>query len=159
MRFGCRRTSEKHYEFNVRASEVDPRVKAHPEIGFVLEKGGKPQDVEHASVDTCVDSQGRLVFWLMGYSREVFDHLESYGIHSIQVPYAREWFGKLYSGEPPKDDLFLSNIRLEAATGQDVTKAVQIPKPDSLMERSYQFVKWLDQKNPGPSASVDDGKA
>jgi hypothetical protein len=140
--------AKKHFEFNVRASEVDPRVKAHPEIGFVLEKGGKPEDVEHASVDTHVDSQGKLVIWLMGYSRELFDHLDSYGMHSIQVPYAREWFGKLYSGEPPKDDLFLSNIRLEAATGQDVSKAVAIPKPDSLMERSYQFVKWLDHRNP-----------
>ncbi|MEO5912869.1 MAG: hypothetical protein ABIS50_01460 [Luteolibacter sp.] len=141
-------TEGKHYDLTARASEIDPRAKAHPEIGFLLEKGGKPQDVEHASVDTRVPSQGKLVIWLMGYDKELFNHLDSYGMNSIQVCYAREWFDKLYSGPPPKDDLFLSNIRLEAATGEDASEAVDIPKPDSIMERSYQFVKWLDQKNP-----------
>ena len=138
----------KHYDLTARASEIDKRVKAHPEIGFLLEKDGKPQDIEHASVDTRVPSQGKLVIWLMGYNRDLFDHLDSYGLHSIQIHYARDWFGKLYSGPPPRDDLFLSNIRLEAATGTDASKAVDIPKPDSIMERSYQFVKWLDRENP-----------
>lgn len=137
-----------NYDLSARASEIDKRAKAHPEIGFLLEKDRKPQDVEHASVDTRVPSRGKLVIWLMGYNKELFDHLDSYGMHSIQVHYAREWFGKLYSGAPPKDDLFLSNIRLEAATGDNVSKAVEIPKPDSIMERSYQFVKWLDRENP-----------
>lgn len=138
----------KNYDLTARASEIDKRAKAHPEIGFLLEKDGKPQDVQHASVDTRVPSSGKLVIWLMGYNKELFDHLDSYGMHSIQVHYAREWFGKLYSGAPPKDDLFLSNIRLEAATGENASKAVDIPKPDSIMERSYQFVKWLDRENP-----------
>ena len=138
----------KHYEFTARASEIDKRAKAHPEIGFLLEKDGKPQDVEHASVDTRVPSQGKLVIWLMAYNKDLFNHLDSYGMHSIQVHYARDWFGKLYSGEPPADDLFLSKIRLEAATGTDCSKAVDIPEPDGIMERSYQFVKWLDRKNP-----------
>ena len=35
----------RRYDFAVRASEIDPRVKSHPEIDFVLEKNGKPQDV------------------------------------------------------------------------------------------------------------------
>jgi hypothetical protein len=39
-------------------------------------------------------------------------------------------------------------IRLEAATGTDQTKLIDIPKPDGLMERSYQFVKHLDKKHP-----------
>lgn len=137
----------KHYDLIARASAIDKRTKAHPEIGFLLEKNGKPQDTEHASVDTRVPSQGKLVIWLMGYNRELFDRLDSYGMHSIQVHYAREWFGKLYSGPPPQDDLFLSNIRLEAATGEDASKAVDIPKPDCIMERSYQFVRWLDREN------------
>lgn len=138
----------KSYDLTARASEIDKRAKAHLEIGFLLEKDGKPQDVQHASVDTRVESSGKLVIWLMGYNKELFDHLDSYGMHSIQIHYAREWFGKLYSGAPPKDDLFLSNIRLEAATGKNASKAVDIPKPDSIMERSYQFVKWLDRENP-----------
>ncbi|MES2660588.1 MAG: hypothetical protein V4689_18325 [Verrucomicrobiota bacterium] len=138
----------KHYHLTARASEIDKRARPHPEIGFLLEKGGKPQDIEHASVDTRVPSQGKLVIWLMGYNKDLFNQLDRYGMHSIQVHYAREWFGKLYSGAPPKDDLFLSNIRLEAATGVDASKAVDIPKPDSIMERSYQFVKWLDRVNP-----------
>lgn len=136
------------FDLSARASVIDPRAKAHPEIDFLLEKGGKPQDLEHASVDTRIRSQGRLVIWLMGYNKDLFDHLSSYGLNSIQVHYANGWFGKLYSGPPPQDDLFLSKIRLEAATGEDTSKALDIPKPDSIMERAYQFVKWLDRENP-----------
>jgi hypothetical protein len=138
----------KHHDLTARASAIDNRAKAHPEIGLLLEKDGKPQDTEHASVDTRVPSQGKLVIWLMGYNKDLFDHLDGYGLHSIQIHYARDWFGKLYSGPPPRNDLFLSNIRLEAATGEDASKAVDIPKPDCIMERSYQFVKWLDRENP-----------
>ena len=149
---GCGRPAAadqaKRYDLAARASEIDKRAKAHPEIGFVFEKGGKPQDVQHASVDTRVPSKGRLVIWLMAHNKELSTRLDSYGMHSIQVHYAREWFGKLYSGEPPRDDLFLSKIRLEAATGEDFSKEVEIPKPDGIMERSYQFVKWLDRENP-----------
>lgn len=137
-----------HFTFNARASEIDPGAKAHPEIGFVLEKDGKPQDLERASVDTRVLSRGKLVIWLMGYNKELFDHLDSYGLHSIQVHYAREWFTKLYSGAPPADDMFLSKIRLEAATGEDCGPVVDIPKADSIMGRAFQFVKWLAAKNP-----------
>lgn len=136
------------FDLSERASKIDFRAKAHPEIGFLLEKDGKPQDVQHSTVDTRVPSQGKLVIWLMGYNKDLFDHLASYGLHAIQPHYANGWFGKLYSGPPPSDELFLSNIRLEAATGEDSSRAVEIPKPDSIMERSYQFVKWLDRKNP-----------
>lgn len=138
----------KRYDLSARASEIDKKAKAHPEIGFLLEKDGKPQDTQRACVDTRVPSQGKLVIWLMGHNRDLFERVSSYGLHAIQVHYANAWFGKLYSGEPPRDDLFLSNIRLEAATGQDHSRAVRIPRPDSIMERSYQFVKWLDRENP-----------
>ncbi|MEO5715622.1 MAG: hypothetical protein ABIT37_19240 [Luteolibacter sp.] len=140
--------AEGKFDLTARASGIDPMAKPHPEIDFLFEKDGKPQDVEHASVDTRVASQGKLVIWLMGYNKDFFDHLSSYGLNSIQVHYANGWFSKLYSGPPPQDDLFLSNIRLEAATGMDVSKAVDIPKADSIKERSYQFVKWLDHENP-----------
>ena len=33
-------------------------------------------------------------------------------------------------------------------TGEDFSDEVQIPKPDGMMERAYQFVKWLDKENP-----------
>ncbi len=137
-----------HFAFTARASEIDPTAKAHPEINFLFEKDGKPQDTEHASVDTRIDSRGKLVIWLMGYTRDLFDHLDGYGMNSIQVHYAREWFPKLYPGPPPADDLFLSKIRLEAATGKDASEAVDIPKADSIMGRSFQFVKWLAARNP-----------
>ena len=137
------------YKFQARASVIDPRAKAHPEIDFFLEKNGKPADLENASVDTRVAPQGKLVIWLMAYNGELFDHLNSYGLHAIQVHYANGWFGKLYgNAKPPADDLFLSNIRLEAATGQDFSKEVNIPQPDGMMERSLQFVKWLAKNNP-----------
>ncbi len=137
-----------HYDLKVRASAIDKQAKANPEVGFLLEKGGKPQDEEHASVDTRVPSRHRLVIWLMGYNRELFDHLDGYGMNSIQVHYPREWFGKLYSGKPPADDLFLSKIRLEAATGKDSSQAIDVPEPDSVKGRSYRLVKWLARENP-----------
>jgi len=140
--------SPRHYKLSARASKIDPRAKEHPEIGFVFEKDGKPQDMQRASVDTRAAPQGKLVIWLMGHNQELFDRVSSYGLHAIQVHYANSWFGKLYAGPPPDDDLFLSNIRLEAATGEDHGPAVAIPKPDSIEERAYQFVKWLDKENP-----------
>lgn len=136
------------FELTARASEIDKRTKEHPEIGFVFQKDGKPQDVQHACVDTRVAPQGKLVIWLMGHNRELFEKVFGYGLHAIQVHYANGWFGKLYGGTPPEDDLFLSKIRLEAATGEDHSKALEIPRPDGIMERSYQFVKWLDRENP-----------
>jgi hypothetical protein len=136
------------HDLSARASEIDKRTKEHPEIDFVFTKNGKPQDIQHACVDPRVESQGRLVIWLMGHNPELFEKLSGYGLHAIQVHYANGWFAKLYPGTPPQDDLFLSKIRLEAATGEDHSKEVDIPRPDGVMERSYQFVKWLDRKNP-----------
>jgi len=46
--------SARRYELSARASVIDPRARPHPEIDFVFEKDGKPQDVENASVDTRV---------------------------------------------------------------------------------------------------------
>ncbi len=137
----------KRYDLTARASAIDPRAKPHPEINFLFEKDGKPQDVEHAAVDTRVAPRGKLVIWLMGHSKDLFDRTSSYGLHSIQVHYANGWFSKL-NKEPPPDDKYLGRIRLEAATGEDVSDAIDIPKPDGLAERSVQLVKWLAKENP-----------
>src|ERR1700761_9387091 len=75
--------SPKRYELNARASVIDPRARPHPEIDFVFEKNGKPQDVENASVDTRVAPQGKLVIWLMGNSPQLFERVNSYGLHAI----------------------------------------------------------------------------
>jgi len=136
------------YQRSARASQIDPRARPHPEIAYVFEKGGKPADTENASVDTRVKPQGKLVIWLMGYSGPLFERLNSYGLHAIQVHYANGWFGKLGNAAPPTDDMFLGKIRLEAATGEDFSDAVNIPKPDGMMERALQFVKWLAKENP-----------
>jgi len=136
------------HEIQARASQIDRRAKPHPEIGFIFEKDGKPQDIQHACVDTRVPSQGKLVIWLMGHNRELFHRLSGYGLHAIQIHYANGWFGKLYSGAPPADDLFLSKVRLEAATGQDHSPAIDIPFPDGIMERSHQLIRHLARENP-----------
>ncbi|EDY16753.1 hypothetical protein CfE428DRAFT_5716 [Chthoniobacter flavus Ellin428] len=81
----------KRYELKARASVIDPRVQAHPEINFLLEKDGKPQDNEDASVDTRVAPQGKLVIWLMGYSAPLFERVNSYGLHILRVHYANGW--------------------------------------------------------------------
>jgi len=138
----------KRYELSARASKIDPLAKEYPAIGFVFGSAEKPEDLQHACVDTRVASTGKLVIWLMGPNKELFDRVSSYGQHAIQVHYARGWFGKLYSGPPPKDDLFLSKIRLEAATGEDCSDQVAIANPDCIMQRAYQFVNWLAAENP-----------
>lgn len=139
--------SPKRYELTARASHIDKRAKPHPEIGFVFEKDGKPADQQHAYVDTRVAPQGKLVIWLMGHNGPLFDRVSAYGLHAIQVHYANGWFSKL-NKEPPPDDKYLGRIRLEAATGEDFSDAIDIPRPDGMMERAFQFVKWLAKENP-----------
>lgn len=78
-------SAPKRYEFTARASAIDPRAKPHPEIDFVFEKDGKPQDLQHASVDTRVKPQDRLVIWLMGPNPALFERVNSYGLHAIRV--------------------------------------------------------------------------
>lgn len=131
-----------------RASEIDPRAKEHPEIDFVFtDKKGKPQDLQHASVDTSVKLQGKLVIWLMGHSAGLFERLNSYGLHAIQVHYANKWFGIIPAARRD-DGKTLGDIRLEAATGEDHSDLVSIPQPDGMMERAFQFVSWLAKEKP-----------
>lgn len=138
------------YDLSARASVVDARAREYPELGYVFGPAGKPEDLEHACVDTRVASQGKLVIWLMGPNQELFNRLSSYGLHAIQVHYARAWFNKFYpnQGAPPQDDELLSKIRLEAATGEDFSERVAIAKPDGLMQRALMFIKWLSTNNP-----------
>lgn len=136
------------YVLTARASEIDPRAKPHPEIDFVFEKDGKPADGQNATVDTRVAPQGKLVIWLMGTSAPLFERVNSYGLHAIGVHYARGWFGKFGNMSPGDDGRLLGQIRLEAATGEDFSDLVSIPKPDGMMERARQFVQWLAKQNP-----------
>ena len=138
----------KKFTFTARASQIDPRTKEHPEIDYVFNRNGKPADTQLAMVDTRVKPSGYLVIWLMEPKPELFDRLNAYGHHAIQVTYPREWFGKMDKLRKDGDDNHFSGIRLEAATGEDHTQLIDIPKPDSLMERSYQFVKYLEGRNP-----------
>ncbi len=136
------------YRIQMRASDCDDRVQSHPQIGFVLEdKNGKPADLQNASVDTRVPARGKLVIWLMGHNSQLFDRLNSYGLHAIQVHYANKWFS-ICCREDPVGENCRGNIRLEAATGQDFSDQVDIPLPDGMMQRSLHFVKALQKKNP-----------
>ena len=136
------------YHLIKRASEIDPRTREHPEIDFVFkDKAGKPQDVENAVVDTRVAPRGRLVIWLMNYNAPLFERLGDYGLHAIQVSYANKWFG-LIPTKARDDGTSLGKIRLEATTGEDFSPLCTIPKPDGMMERAFQFVKWLAKENP-----------
>ena len=132
------------YHLQARASELDPRVKAHPEIDFVLEKDSKPVDVEHASVDTRVKPRGRLVVWLMDYNDALFQRLNEYGLHAVQPHYANKWFAIL----KPRDRMDRGNVRLEAATGRDVSDQLDVPAPDGMMERVRAMLKGLAQRHP-----------
>ena len=135
------------YLLKERASVIDPRIKAYPKIGFLIDKDGKPQDLQHAAVDTSVAPRGKLVIWMMAHNPVLFERLNSYGLHVIQPHYARHWFG-LVCQEKPVGEQSRGNMRLEAATGQDFSDEVDLAKPDGMMERAYQFVTWLDKENP-----------
>jgi len=132
------------HHLTVRASRIDPRAEAHPEIDFTFEKEGKPQDTEHAVVDTRVPPRGELVVWLMGYNAGLFERLAGYGLHAIQPHYANRWFGIV----KPTDRLARGLVRLEAATGTDVSPQVAIPKPDGMMERVRKQLRWLVKEHP-----------
>jgi hypothetical protein len=134
------------HKIQLRASELDPLCKEHPEIDFVFTKEGKPADTEVASVDTRVEPLGKLMIWLMGYNDGLFERVNSYGYHAIQVSYANQWFGKLCQPEP-KNDHARGDIRLEASIGEDVSDEIDIPKPDCIMERAYQMVKYLAKEH------------
>lgn len=132
------------YVLSERASKIDPRVKSHPEINFPLEKDGRPRDVQTAYVDTRIKPRGKLVLALTG-GGQLFKLTQELGMHAIRVPYADGWFNLFPSGTPK--ETWRGDIRLEAATGEDFSPLVEIPKPDGLAERSLQFVKWLSQNN------------
>jgi len=141
-------SSPKRYELSARASEIDSRAKEHPEINFVFaSKDGKPADVQNASVDTSVEPRGKIVIWLMSHNGELFKRLNSYGLHAIQPHYANKWFG-IVCQQKPVGSHCRGNVRLEAATGEGFSDEVSIPQPDGMMERSFQFVKWLAKENP-----------
>jgi hypothetical protein len=136
------------YDLSKRASEIDSRTQEHPEIEFVFKDAkGKVMDLEHAVVDTRVPSQGKLVVWLMDHNQGLFERISSYGLHGVQVSYANRWFAGLKK-EQYDDGKAIGNVRLEAATGEDFSPLVSIPKPDGMMERTLQFVKWLVKENP-----------
>ncbi|MFL2657949.1 MAG: hypothetical protein ACJ0HK_04225 [Akkermansiaceae bacterium] len=120
------------YKIQARAIKIDPMAKSYPEIGFVLKNSsGQPQDFQIASVDTRVPTRGRLAIWLMAPNQNLFDRLNSYGIHAIQVHYARQWFSKCCQQRPVSEDC-RGNIRLEAATGEDHSDEVDIKVRDSI---------------------------
>lgn len=127
-----------------RASVIDPRAAEHPEIDFVFEKDGKPQDVQHALVNLDAPQRGQLVVWLMAYNQQLFERLASYGYHVVQPHYARAWFGIV----KPTDRMARGLVRLEAATGKDVSSQVEIPFADGMAERTHQFVRRLAQEHP-----------
>ncbi len=129
---------------SARASAIDSRASERPEIGFVFEKDGKPQDVQHAAVNLEAPLRGQLVIWLMAYNEPLFERLASYGYHAIQPHYARQWFSIV----KPADRLARGLVRLEAATGRDVSPQVEIPFADGMAERSHQFVRWLAKEQP-----------
>lgn len=136
------------YNLTRRASQIDSRAREHPEIDFVFaDKKGKVRDLQHAAVDTRVSPRGKLVVWLMDHNPALFDRVAGYGMHAIQVHYANRWFSGL-DKKALTDGVSLGKIRLEAATGEDHSPLVAIPKPDGMAERAYQFVRWLATNHP-----------
>ena len=136
------------HELSVRASKINPGAKEHPVIKYTFtDKQGKVVDLQHAAVDTRVESRGQLVIWLMSQNQRLFESITGYGLHVIQPHYANRWFSTVPKALHDAGNC-LGDIRLEAATGEDHSPLVDIPKPDGLVARSLQLVKWLAEKNP-----------
>ncbi|MCP4846541.1 MAG: hypothetical protein GY899_01170 [Verrucomicrobiaceae bacterium] len=143
-----RAQSGRHYELSVRASRINPEAGEHPKINYTFtDKNGKITDLQHAAVDTRVVSRGQLVIWLMSHNQRLFESITGYGLHAIQPHYANRWFSTV-PRELHDAGNCLGDIRLEAATGDDHSKLVDIPKPDGLAARSLELVKWLVENNP-----------
>ena len=120
--------------------------KEHPEINYTFAKvKDKYQDMQHAIVDIRVPSRDRLVIWLMSYNAELSEYLASLGLHLIQPHYANRWFSTVPK-ETHDTGECLGNIRLEAATGEDHSALVDIPKADGLAARSLKFVHGWQKK-------------
>lgn len=138
----------RRYALQARASEIDANAQEYPELDFAFtDRDGKPADHQHAAVDTRVPSEGKLVIWLMAHNEELFQRVTSYGYHAIQPHYANKWFGAL-SAEVRDSGVDLGKIRLEAAVGENFSPHVNIARPDSIAERSFQFVKYLVAHHP-----------
>ena len=135
------------HKHTLRASDLDRRARAYPDIGFYLEKDGKPADQQQAWVDTRVPSRGKLVVWLMAPNGNLFDRITSYGMHVVQPHYARHWFGTLCQ-ENPVGPMCRGNVRLEAATGEDHSDQVNILKPDGMAERTRRMIVALAKSHP-----------
>lgn len=135
------------YKLKARASEIDATAKEYPEIGYVFGSDDKPQDMQNAIVDTTVAPQGKLVIWLMGNNGALMDRLSGYGLHAIQVHYARQWFGKICQ-ENPVGEHCRGNARLEATTGDDYSDQMDLQKQDGMVQRALKFVKHLAKENP-----------
>ena len=152
------------HDLQARASEVDPRAREHPSIGFVFGDGdtetggeggtrasGDPPDMQYAAVDTSVPSRGELVIWLSNPEetrQELFDRLVAYGCHAVKVHYANHWFG-MVPDDVRNDGVSLGQIRLEAATGTDCgCSFIDLPEPDGMAERTRQFLLWLAAQHP-----------
>ncbi|MDA8698087.1 DUF4886 domain-containing protein [Rhodopirellula sp.] len=140
-------TNPKLYRFQVRASEIDPKTKDYPEIRFTRGTNSRPLDLQHASIDTRVKPQGKLVLWLMGHNDELFVRLNRYGLHAMDVHYARAWFGTLC--QPTPENAFArGDVRLEAASGRDQSDELNLELRDGAAERARRFLIWLCEENP-----------
>ncbi len=146
-KFAYKDAKPQRYKLSARASKLDSRTKEYPKIGFVFGDDKKPQDLENAIVDTSVAPRGKLVIWMMGHNSRLFERLADYGLHAVQIAYAKQWFGKVCL-EKPVGENCRGNVRIEAATGEDFSKDVDLAKPDGMMERARQFVTWLAKENP-----------
>ena len=147
------------YTFSVRASDLDRRVRSYPEIGFFINKDGKPADQQQAAVDTRVQPRGKLVIWLMAPKPELFERVNAYGLHVVQPHYARHWFGTLCQ-ENPVGEMCRGDVRLEAATGEDISDQLDLRPPDGMAERTRRLVMHLARTNPqgGWGHFLDDRK-
>jgi hypothetical protein len=143
--------------FRARASELDSRCQEYADVDFVFELNGKIADWQHGAAPDPDDAKGQLVIWLMDYNAELFERLNGYGLHAIQPHYANKWFSKICQ-EIPVGENARGNVRLEAATGQDVSEDIGLAPQDGMMERAFQFVKWLDSEDPegGWAQFIDD---
>ncbi len=123
------------YEFELDPAVLDPTV----EDAIAL---------QYAHLDTRVEPQGKLVFFLSGFTntpaawRNFGAHLAGYGFHVVEPHYANDWS---CDGSPDCN----TNTRWEALIGEDHSAVIDISRADSAEGRVVTILEHLDEVHPG----------
>lgn len=123
------------YEFEIDPTAIDPEAMDYVEL-------------QYAHLDTRAEPQGKLVFFLSGYTntpaawRNFGRHLAGYGFHVVEPHYNNAWT----CDDTPNCS---EDSRWEALVGEDTSSVIVVNRPDSAEGRVVRMLEYLAQEHPG----------